>query len=332
MELVSTLAEFDRLIRLADDVLQTHHVTGPVFESTPTLNRAVFSNWQIQSIGLLKQTFGENFHTIEFQNKVRRPHIYDVQHGRGILEAARQALGTTGPMTGASHSILSQLQILYDKRSALRTDEEGRRWIAKVCALVAEVDPVAAATIRSNAELLTLPLSSQTIGPIWSQTLQIVANTIALIESGSVKATTFGDIQRVFIGHGRSLEWLKLKEFISNRLGLEYDEFNREPVAGLSTKERLVSMLSSCSFAFLLMTAEDEYSDGSRHARENVIHEIGLFQGRLGFERAIVLVEDGCSEFSNIEGLTQIRFPHSNVLAQSEEIRRVLEREGHIQS
>ena len=29
-------------------------------------------------------------------------------------------------------------------------------------------------------------------------------------------------------------------------------------------------------------------------ARMNVIHEVGLFQGRLGFERAIVLLEEGC--------------------------------------
>jgi predicted nucleotide-binding protein len=38
------------------------------------------------------------------------------------------------------------------------------------------------------------------------------------------------------------------------------------------------------------MTAEDEQADGNHHARMNVIHEVGLFQGRLGFERAIVLL------------------------------------------
>jgi predicted nucleotide-binding protein len=41
----------------------------------------------------------------------------------------------------------------------------------------------------------------------------------------------------------------------------------------------------------------------------NVVHEAGLFQGRLGFERAIILLEEGCKSFSNIEGLGQIRFP-----------------------
>jgi predicted nucleotide-binding protein len=132
---------------------------------------------------------------------------------------------------------------------------------------------------------------------------------------------------KVFIGHGRSNVWKDLKDFISERLHLPYDEFNRQPPAGKSTKERLEELLSQASFAFLIMTAEDEYADRTMHARENVIHEIGLFQGRLGFSKAIVLLEEGCSEFSNIHGLTQIRFPKGDILARSEEIRRILERE-----
>lgn len=132
---------------------------------------------------------------------------------------------------------------------------------------------------------------------------------------------------KVFIGHGRSAAWRDLKDFIQDRLGLQWDEFNREPSAGLSTKERLESMLDDACFAFLVMTAEDAHEDGSYHARENVVHEVGLFQGRLGFERAIVLLEERCSEFSNIGGLAQIRFPKGNIMALSEEIRRVLERE-----
>lgn len=40
-------------------------------------------------------------------------------------------------------------------------------------------------------------------------------------------------------------------------------------------------MLSSAGFAFLVMTGEDMHDDNELHARENVIHEIGLFQGKL---------------------------------------------------
>jgi predicted nucleotide-binding protein len=132
----------------------------------------------------------------------------------------------------------------------------------------------------------------------------------------------------VFIGHGRSNLWRDLKDFFADRLRVPWDEFNRESTAGKSNKERLEEMLNNASFAFLVMTAEDEHSDKTMHARENVIHEIGLFQGRLGFSKAIILLEEPCTEFSNIHGLTQIRFPNGDILAKSEEIRRVLEREG----
>ena len=86
--------------------------------------------------------------------------------------------------------------------------------------------------------------------------------------------------------------------------------------------------MSQAAFAFLVMTAEEEHADATLHARPNVIHEVGLFQGHLGFTRAIILLEDGCSEFSNIIGLSQIRFPRSEISARFEDVRRVLEREG----
>ncbi|MGJ0392279.1 MAG: TIR domain-containing protein [Methylocystis sp.] len=132
----------------------------------------------------------------------------------------------------------------------------------------------------------------------------------------------------VFIGHGRAPAWRILKDFVKDRLGLPYDEFNRVPVAGVTNIARLSEMLDSAAVAFVILTAEDEQADGRLHARMNVIHEVGLFQGRLGFTRAIVLLEQGCEEFTNIQGLGQIRFPKDNITAAFEEIRLVLEREG----
>jgi hypothetical protein len=137
---------------------------------------------------------------------------------------------------------------------------------------------------------------------------------------------------RIFIGHGRSPLWRELKDFLNDRLSLPWDEFNREAVAGFTTFERISEMLDSASFAFLVMTAEDQHDDSTTHARQNVVHEVGLFQGRLGPKKAIILLEEGCSEFSNVAGLSQIRFPKGHISAVFEEIRRVLEREGVIKT
>lgn len=135
------------------------------------------------------------------------------------------------------------------------------------------------------------------------------------------------DAAKVFIGHGRSTEWLRLRIFLSQTLALPCDEFNIEPTAGLQTASRIERMLTSARMAFLVMTAEDSHGDGTVHARENVIHELGLFQAKLGPSRAIVMLENGCSRFSNLDGLTTINFPRGDIMARSEEIRGVLTRE-----
>jgi len=133
---------------------------------------------------------------------------------------------------------------------------------------------------------------------------------------------------KVFIGHGgASSEYLKLGVWLTDR-GLQWEVFDRKPMAGMSTKERLLEMLDNAQIAFLMMTPEDEDAEGKLNARANVIHEVGLFQGRLGWMKAIVLLEEGCEEFSNIEGVGQIRYPKGNIKAAFDEIRQVLEREG----
>ena len=117
---------------------------------------------------------------------------------------------------------------------------------------------------------------------------------------------------------------LQLKDFIEDELGLQTDEFNRVPIAGIHNTERLRQMLNSAAMAFLVLTGEDEQPDGKPHARLNVVHEAGLFQGRLGFECAIVMLEEGCEEFSNIDGLGQLRFARGDIRSRFEEVRQVL--------
>jgi predicted nucleotide-binding protein len=151
-----------------------------------------------------------------------------------------------------------------------------------------------------------------------------------LIRLERIKGKTPMSGTSIFIGHGGSHVWRDLKDFVKDRLHLPYEEFNRVSVAGTTHITRLSEMLDSAAIAFIILTGEDEQTDGKMRARMNAIHEAGLFQGHLGFNKAIVLLEDGCEAFSNIDGLGQIRFPKGDIGAKFEEIRRVLEREGII--
>lgn len=118
---------------------------------------------------------------------------------------------------------------------------------------------------------------------------------------------------KVFIGHGRNSQWRDLKDHLHELHGMDVVAYEIGPRAGRSVKDVLEGMLNESSFAILVLTGEDQHADGELHARQNVVHELGLFQGRLDFTRAVALLEDGVTEFSNILGVNQIRFSKGNI-------------------
>ena len=135
------------------------------------------------------------------------------------------------------------------------------------------------------------------------------------------------DPVEIFIGHGRDSQWKDLKDHLYEKHGFSVNSYEIGPRAGLSVKEVLEKMLDKSGFALLVLTAEDQHADGELHARENVIHELGLFQGKLGFLKAVALLEDGVKEFSNILGINQIRFAKGNIRATFGDILATIKRE-----
>jgi hypothetical protein len=121
----------------------------------------------------------------------------------------------------------------------------------------------------------------------------------------------------VFIGHGHSEEWRKLYIYLRDSHGLSVREFNSgsSPV-GISITNHLQSMLDQADFAFLILTGDDLQATGELNPRLNVVHEAGLFQGTLGFRKAILFLEEGCQEFSNVRGLIPIQFPKGKIDAK----------------
>ena len=112
----------------------------------------------------------------------------------------------------------------------------------------------------------------------------------------------------IFIGHGRNQACRDIKNHLVEKHGYKVKAYETGARAGHAVRDILNSMLEDSSFALLVHTKEDETAEGNMRARQNVIHETGLFQGKLGFPRAIVLLEEGTEIFTNIAGVEYIKF------------------------
>jgi predicted nucleotide-binding protein len=111
----------------------------------------------------------------------------------------------------------------------------------------------------------------------------------------------------IFISHGHNeLLKLKLKDFVENRLKRKAVMLTEQPSAGMTVVEKLERASNECSSAIILMTGDDTLRDGGIRARQNVIHELGFFQGKCGRNNVILLVEEGLELFSNISGIVYI--------------------------
>lgn len=114
---------------------------------------------------------------------------------------------------------------------------------------------------------------------------------------------------RIFIGHGgTSSAWMELDIHLTRQHSLETVHYESGSRSGHTIRDVLDEMLDEASMAILVMTAEDEQADSTLRARQNVVHEAGLFQGRLGFRRTVVLRESGVAMFSNLDGIQYVPF------------------------
>jgi predicted nucleotide-binding protein len=136
--------------------------------------------------------------------------------------------------------------------------------------------------------------------------------------------------KKVFIIHGHDeINMLRLKFMLQ-------DHFNLEPVlmarsAGMSRAllDKFEDSASKCTLAFALMTPDDvisnpHYHDSYSQARPNVIFEAGWFVGRLGASRLCLLLKEGATVQSDIDGISRIPF-REDIREKAMEIQRELE-------
>lgn len=158
---------------------------------------------------------------------------------------------------------------------------------------------------------------------------KLINQEVKLISPKKAPATKTNN-GKVFIGHGRSKLWARVQLFLKDDLDLESFSFESESRTSESIIQILEEFLEKSSFAILILTAEDETIDNKFRARQNVVHEAGLFQGRLGFDRVVLLKQNETEELSNLAGLQYIPFSGENIEQTFYELQRKLKKSGLI--
>jgi hypothetical protein len=138
-----------------------------------------------------------------------------------------------------------------------------------------------------------------------------------------------GDRVRVFVGHGHNAAWREVAMYIDrlDKGRIESAYYEEETRAGLQVGSILDQLLDTCDAAVLVATAEDRVEGIGLLPRQNVVHEIGLFQGALPPGRVIILQEKEAVLPSNLSGRQVVKFDTGNIRACLGELNGFLRRE-----
>lgn len=135
------------------------------------------------------------------------------------------------------------------------------------------------------------------------------------------------DPKAVFIIHGHDrLNYLLLEKYLRDSLGLQPITMIDQAGQSRALIQKFEETAQKANFAFALLTSDDvvvkngvEYAQ----ARPNVIFELGWFYGRLGSKKVCILLQEGTSIHSDLDGVSRIQFKTS-VDESTEAIRKEL--------
>lgn len=131
--------------------------------------------------------------------------------------------------------------------------------------------------------------------------------------------------RRVFVSHGRSNDWRSVQAFIEKDVGLSTIELAQEPNLGRTIIEKLFDNAVRCDSAVIVMSGDDITKEDETRVRENVMHEIGFFQGRYGRKAVVLLHEEGVNVPTNLSGVAYIPFPRGSIEAGLHVLQRELQ-------
>lgn len=212
------------------------------------------------------------------------------------------------------------------------TDREGTKWDSSIRSHDADRKPVESEMLArlENYARISLTIEwgagvgtnarsiSVSIWDAYSRSIVINADDDAIISLRSEVVALVGEFSEpepesrapvpfnIFIGHGGDRKWEAVRDYIA-AAGFEVEAFESDDRSSRATLEVVEQMITNAAVAVIVMTGADRAGDRLL-ARQNVVHELGFAQGRLGVQNTIILLEDGTEQFSNIAGMTQIRF------------------------
>ncbi|MFJ8770243.1 PfkB family carbohydrate kinase [Streptomyces clavifer] len=132
----------------------------------------------------------------------------------------------------------------------------------------------------------------------------------------------------VLLAHDSGAQWEVLRHFLREDCGLTVHSLSQRDLHQGDVSGTLTERLARCGFAVCVLSASRVMSDGERRAGEDVVHQVGIFQGHYGFGRVALLTEEGCAAFSNIAGLIRLNFTPGRIDSTFWELKRMLMREG----
>lgn len=152
---------------------------------------------------------------------------------------------------------------------------------------------------------------------------------------GSLEVVTrlagVGQPARVLLIHGRSQDWLRLKDWLRETMKIStVVVMAQEFGAGRTLPEKFEELAAEVDVAIAVATPDDRGGladappEHHRHrARQNVWLEVGWFWGRLGRERVMLLTRGGIEPPSDLSGIEMYEYSQ-DPLEMSERIRTFL--------
>jgi CAP12/Pycsar effector protein, TIR domain len=171
----------------------------------------------------------------------------------------------------------------------------------------------------------------------FQNTLKAKLNKLETIINGLESfQTEFDSVEKpindncIFVGHSRSKLLTKLIAFLEDELNIKTITYDSESKEGDSITSVSEKLLNTVAFAILILTPEDETKEDKIKVHRNLVYETGLFQGKLGFKKVLILHQRGIGDLPDFTKAHSIKLIDKNIEQIFIEVKQILKSENII--